>query len=448
MAIGRSNNNEEQILLKIGTETGEATKNIQQLEKQLEKLQSVDIGVNTDGIDEINKGVDNLNKNIQNTNKNKITPQTDNSNLDNTILSIEEMEGLLSKLRDDQKREKDPLKLAQISKEANKLERDIDGLSTGFRDVNGEISRLEDQMYALASSGKQGTEEFNQLLTEVSRLKQNVNDVNLAVDSLSGDNFSKFIGLGETMAGSFQGVVGTMQLMGLEAGSAEQMMSKLFAIQSIAQGLASVNEMRKRWIALMASYKQGKIISDTLNAVSSSTIAGSKATQTLTATTEVNTKATRVATVAQGTLNAVMKAAPWIAITGALIWLVTNFDKFIATLKNLMPWVSAVIDGFEKLKNAITDFIGLTSDATRALDKLKIANEALVDGMSRQIEILGAMGNKEKEIYDLSVKRIQTKRKELELTAQVHGKLTDEEKEQLIDLNQQQAILYFNEKID
>ena len=51
--------------------------------------------------------------------------------------------------------------------------------------------------------------------------------------------------------------------------------------------------------------------------------------------------------------------------------LIANFDKVKKVILNLIPGLSQVGDFIGSIVNSVTDFVGATSDASRALDKLK-----------------------------------------------------------------------------
>ncbi|WP_037526454.1 hypothetical protein, partial [Sphingobacterium sp. IITKGP-BTPF85] len=134
-------------------------------------------------------------------------------------------------------------------------------------------------MYALASAGKAGTAEFNELLNKTASLKQQVILVDEAVDALSTNKLGAFISVSENMAGAFQGVTGALQLMGIESTTAEASIAKLMQLQSIVQGLQSINQFRKQWTALIASVKAGKVATDTINTITTATNEGAEASK-------------------------------------------------------------------------------------------------------------------------------------------------------------------------
>lgn len=470
MAIKGNNNNKEEILLGVQVDIAEAEKKVQELEKKLDALQEVKLKVSGDALAQVNmeidqtqkaikdlnetiinpssnvdevknvgKVVEDLNETIDDVNKNKVKPKSDNKEIKNTILSLDEMDDLLKKIRDEQRVTKDPLKLQQLSKEAGELELKIRDINEPFRDVNREIGELEDRLYAMATAGQQGSKEFNEILSKVAQLKENVKNVDLAVDSLSVDKWGKFVEAGENMTGMLTGVTGALQLMGIESKTAEENIAKLMQLQSIMQGLQSLNQFRKQWTALMSSFKAGKVATETINTISTSTGEASTATTGLASATNTATTSTKL-------FGTAFKAIGIGLLISALALLVANFDKVKEVVFNLIPGLKDVAQFVGNIIQKVTDFIGITSEAERQLERLKKLNEGIVTGIDSQIEMLSAMGDKEKEIYELSLKRNSLKRQSLIETAKVNKKLNDEEQKQLIELNTERNVLILSER--
>lgn len=438
MAINKGNN-EQSILLNVSTNTDDAVKDIQALEAELNKLQDLKIGASGDDLVKITNQIKDVESAIAKANSTKVTPKTDNGELKNTILSLHEMEHLLNHLRDEQKSTKDPLKLQQLSKEAGELELKIRDINEPFRDINREIGELEDRLYAMSASGQANTQEFNSMVLKVAELKKVVIDIDTAIDGISTDKFGKFLGVGEQMVGVFGGVSGALQLMGYDATRAEEQMAKLMQLQSIMQGLQSLNQFRKQWTSLIASFKQGKVATESISTISSSTDALSTSMKGATASTTVATGATRIFGVA-------LKAVGIGFIVGALAMLISNIDKVKEYIFKLFPALEGLGKWFTKISNAVTDFVGITSDATRALEKLEKMTSIRNGAIERQIELLNAQGGKEKEIYQLRVKQTDEEIKLLNEKAKVNKKLTDEEQQQLIDAHQKKNVLYLEER--
>lgn len=124
------------------------------------------------------------------------------------------------------------------------------------------------------------------------------------------------------------------------------------------------------------------------------------------------TKSTKAQTVAQsisnlvvGTSTGAMKAFRIALVStgiGALVvglgLLIANFGKVKDAVLKLMPGLKLVGDFISTIVDAVTDFIGVTSDATRELDRL---NEQAEKNLARNKLALDAYGDK----YDEFTKR-------------------------------------------
>lgn len=469
MAI-KGNSNKEEILLGVQIDVAEAEKKVQELEKKLDALQEVKLKVsgdalaqvnmeieqttkaikdlnetiinpssNVDEIQNIGKVVEDLNESIDDVNKNKIKPQTDNKDLKNTVLSLSEMEDLLKSLQDELRTTKDKSRMQQLANEAKDLTLQIDALENGFVDTNQTIGLLEDRLYAMAQAGQTGTEEFNNMLNRVAELKQHVINVDQAVDLLSVDRWGKFVEAGENLTGVLGGVTGALQLMGIESKGAEENIAKLMQLQSIMQGLQSLNQFRKQWTTLITSFKSAKEATDTINNIADATETASDATGTL-------ASATNGATTATTAFGTAFKAIGIGLAVAALTYLIANFEKVKEVVFNLVPGLKSVAEFIGNIIQKVTDFIGITSEQERALERLKKLNDSITTGIDSQIEMLQAQGDKEKEIYELSLKRNSLKRQSLIETAKVNKKLNEEEQKQLIDLNTERNVLILSER--
>lgn len=116
----------------------------------------------------------------------------------------------------------------------------------------------------------------------------------------------------------------------------------------------------------------------------------------------------KIMTFAVGTTTGAMKAfrialiATGIgAIVVAIGLLIANFDKVKKVVMNLIPGLSAVADVIGGIIQAVTDFIGVTSDASRALDKMVADSEA---SLKRNEVFLEANGDKFDEYTQRKIK--------------------------------------------
>lgn len=112
------------------------------------------------------------------------------------------------------------------------------------------------------------------------------------------------------------------------------------------------------------------------------------------------------------------------AIVIAIGLLIANFGKVKDAVMNLIPGLKSVGEFFGSIINAVTDFIGVTSEATRemkalgeASNKMLEDNKRIIDSygdtlsefQKKQVEIATELANKIKEIQDSEVLSIEEK---------------------------------------
>jgi hypothetical protein len=115
--------------------------------------------------------------------------------------------------------------------------------------------------------------------------------------------------------------------------------------------------------------------------------------------------------------------------------LIANFDKVKKAVLDFIPGLSRVADFFTTVKNAVTDFIGVTSDATRAIEAQQKAFEAKQKIEEYEIELMEAMGKSQEEIFWRKYNLIKEELKILEQAQKDKGKLEGKELERFQRLN-------------
>jgi hypothetical protein len=232
-----------------------------------------------------------------------------------------------------------------------------------------------------------------------------------------------------TVAGGFSAVQGAMALFGKENKEVEQALLKVNAAMALSQGLSTIRDGAKDFQRL------GSIIKST------------------TTFQELNNAATKTAAVVQKAFGVsvdstskgfnVLKGAIVATGIGALVvalgLVINNFDKISNWIKN-SP-LGSLAKGVGNLVTQFTDFIGVTSEAERNLNKLSVANKRANEDIENRIKVLKAQGGSEKEIYNLSKQRVENELSTLRESLKTKGQLTAEEAKQFRDLKTEQLVL-------
>ena len=271
----------------------------------------------------------------------------------------------------------------------------IGSLKTQLREAQAEVVKLSDKFGATSIEAVNAAK-------KAAELRDRIGDARALTDAFNPDQ--KFKALTSSLAGvagGFAAVQGAMGLFGAESEDLQKTLVKVQSAMALSQGLEAVGNS-------IDSFKNlGTVIR----------------TQVIAAFTTL-----RGAIIATG--------------VGALVvgvgLLIANFDKVKETLTNLFP---GLIEFGNKVKNivqSITDFVGITSAASRAQDDLKLALETSNKAIDNQIKILEAQGGKEDEIYEQKKQRINNQIKLIKGS-------TQEELQARADLNTELQVLDLQE---
>jgi uncharacterized coiled-coil protein SlyX len=104
------------------------------------------------------------------------------------------------------------VKLGASKKAIDDLTKSTTDLSASFEDVYGEMQplsgrmgELEDRLYELALAGKQNTQEYKDLQTEVAKFKKVIAETDASVDSASGT-------MSQKLGGALGGITSAFEL--------------------------------------------------------------------------------------------------------------------------------------------------------------------------------------------------------------------------------------------
>lgn len=75
--------------------------------------------------------------------------------------------------------------LGRANQAANLVSKDIENLSVASNDVSAQVSVLEDRLYELALAGKENTDEYKQLIQQVGNLKRTIAETDIAIERAS-----------------------------------------------------------------------------------------------------------------------------------------------------------------------------------------------------------------------------------------------------------------------
>ncbi len=225
--------------------------------------------------------------------------------------------------------------------------KNVVSLKTELRQAQNEVNELSKKFGATSKEAVEAAK-------KAAELKDAIGDAKALTDAFNPD--AKFKALTSTLggvAGGFSAVQGAIGLMGKESEDVEKMILKVQSAMAISQGVQAIGES-------VDSFKQ-------LGAVIRSTTLFQKA---LSAATAIQTFVTNGATLSAKALRGALVATGVGALVVGIGLLIANFDKVKKVVLNLVPQLAMVGDVVMSIVNAVTDFVGATSEAERANDRL------------------------------------------------------------------------------
>jgi hypothetical protein len=285
---------------------------------------------------------------------------------------------------------------AQATQEVQKLDKAFEGTDTTVKSIRAQIKEANAELIKAQTIYGDYSKEALKAAKTVAGLKDRVQEAKETSDLFDpGKRFQALSGTISAVAGGFAAVQGAMALFGKENKQIEEALLKVNAAMALSQGLSTIRDAQKDFQRL------GSIIKST------------------TTFQELNNAATKTAAVVQKAFGVsvdstskgfnVLKGAIVATGIGALVvalgLVINNFDKISNWIKN-SP-LGSLAKGVGNLVTQFTDFIGVTSEAERNLNKLSVANARANEDIENRIKVLKAQGGSEKEIYNLSKQRVE-----------------------------------------
>ena len=286
-----------------------------------------------------------------------------------------------------------------------KVETDTRSLRSQFKEAMAELAKLQNQAGASAES-------ISKAAKRAAELKDRISDAKDTIAAFNPDaKFKAFSQSIQGVAGAFAGAQGAFALFGIESENVQKQLLKVQAALALSEGLNTV-------IGSIDGFKNLALVLKTQVVGAFSTLRG--------------------AIVATGIG----------ALAIALGFLVSNFEDVKKAIFNLIPGLSKMTDYVGELVTKMTDFVGITSEAERAVDKLGKTTKNRNAQLENEIKLLeasgstsGAIGQKKREIIDNEIQLLKEK-------GRVNGKLTDEELQKIQDLQYQKKVLDINDKTE
>lgn len=196
----------------------------------------------------------------------------------------------------------------------------------------------------------------------VADLKDQMGFAKDLADTFNPDQKFKALGAATQVAGTgLQGVTAGMALFGGESADTQKQLLKVQAAMAFSDAVSNLSNIADQWAILKTAISSSSIVQKANTAATgAAAIVQNLFTGSVTTTT-AGFKLLKFAIAATGI---------GLLIVGAVA-VVQNFEKISKVLTNLVPGLAGMGDSIMSIVQAVTDFVGVTSEADRAIDRLK-----------------------------------------------------------------------------
>jgi hypothetical protein len=274
----------------------------------------------------------------------------------------------------------------------------IGSVKKALKEANAEL------INAQANFGDYSQEAIN-AAKKVAELKDRISEARETADLFDpGQKFKAFAGAINAVAGGFTALQGALGVVGAESEDLQKSLLKVQSALALSQGLSTITDSAKDFQRLATIIK------------------------------------TNVVT-AFSTLRGAIIATGVGALAIGLTLVIANFDKVKKAILDTFPGLGKFASFVGNIITKVTDFVGVTSQAERALAALEKTTKRGNEGIEARIKVLTAQGGKEKEIYELSKQQGENELAFLRAKLKTKEGLNAEELKKFRDLKTEQAVL-------
>jgi hypothetical protein len=286
----------------------------------------------------------------------------------------------------------------KVKVDAGDVGKSVGSLKQQLREAQNEVTALSDKFGATSKEAIEAAK-------RAAQLKDAIGDAKALTDAFNPD--AKFKALTASLsgvAGGFAALQGAVGLFGKQTEAVEKTLLKVQSAMALSQGLQAVGES-------IDSFKQlGAVVGNTVSK-------------------------------AFGTLKSAIISTGIGALVIGVGLLIANFETVKKVVLNFIPGLGKLADFVGNLVTKFTDFVGITSEADRVLEKLSKTNEKANENIQARVKLLTAQGGKEKEVYALQKEANANETNALRERLKLTGTLTEEEAKRFRDLKVENAVL-------
>ena len=286
---------------------------------------------------------------------------------------------------------------------------DTKSLRSQLREATQELIKLQNT--AGASSN-----EIANAAKRAAELKDQIGDAKSTIEAFDPDaKFKAFSQSIQGVAGAFAATQGALALVGVESAEVEKQLLKVQGALALSEGLNTVLNSIQGFKNLANVIKQN----------------------VLTAFASMKAAAISAFTTMRGALIATGVGA----FAVALGLIVSNFDAIKEAVLKAIPGLANVGKIFSGLVEKVTDFVGITNEADRALEKFTKTSARRKEGLEAELKVLEASGAGEKALSEKRKQIVNTDLNVLREKLKTTGKLSEEEAQKFRELKTELVVI-------
>lgn len=277
------------------------------------------------------------------------------------------------------------------------------------KSLRGQLREAVQELAKLQNSAGASSQEIANAAKRAAELKDRIGDAKATIEAFDPD--AKFKAFGQSIqgvAGAFAATQGALALVGVESAEVEKQLLKVQGALALSEGLNTV-------LASIDGFKNlGLVIkTNVLSAFAS-------------------LRATAVATFT--TIRGALIATGVGAFAIALGLIVSNFDAIKEAVLKAIPGLANVGKIFTGLVEKVTDFVGITNQAERSLEKFTKTSERRKETLEADLKVLEATGASEKVLSEKRKEIVNTDLNVLRQKLKTNGELSTEEMKKFREL--------------
>jgi hypothetical protein len=284
------------------------------------------------------------------------------------------------------------------------------------KSLRGQLREAVQELAALQNKAGATGAEIGAAAKRAAELKDRIGDAKATIEAFDPD--AKFKAFGQSIqgvAGAFAATQGALALVGVESAEVEKQLLKVQGALALSEGLNTV-------LASIDGFKNlGLVIKTNVIAAFTSLKAAAIATFT--------------------TIRGALIATGVGAFAIALGLIAANFDEVKAAVLRVVPGLGNVGKIFGELVTKVTDFVGITNKADRALEKFTKTSERKKEALEGELKIQEASGASQKTLSELQTRIVNEDLNKLRFKLKTKGELNAEEQKKFRELNTELTVI-------